>query len=537
MITLPRGRTFRLVTVSVLVLITFLFLHSSLTDSETEYSRSHGSRISEKANLNRLLHQPGSPYTRGDLGYAQKAGLTLVPVDSVSANNTKDPAPTPRVKAAIVMLARNGDANGAVKAITSLQQRFNDRYHYPYVFLNDKPFDDNFKAKMRDAAPHSELLFGLIPREHWSYPDWIDQEKAKVARKEMREKNVIYGDSEPYRHMCRYNSGFFYRHPLLDEFEYYWRVEPDVQFHCDIPNDPFRFMQENNKLYGFTISLYEYIETIPTLWKTTREFIKEHPTLVRSDNAMRWLSDSPEQYNRCHFWSNFEIASLNLWRSKAYTEYFNYLDKAGGFFYERWGDAPVHSIGAAMILKPEQIHFFNNIGYYHGPFHHCPVDQPALADLCQCDGADNFDMNGYSCTSKWFKLFGGGQANIEAEKVRLINQEKKSEAKKKEEAQKAKEKEEEEKAKKKKEEEEKAAKAKAEAEKAQKAKDAAEKAQKEKEVAERAKEDAEGAAANEKVPAAAAEEKVPVGVKEKEPAAEKEEPAAVKDKEPIAPAA
>ncbi len=41
---------------------------------------------------------------------------------------------------------------------------------------------------------------------------------------------------------------------------------PDVTFFCDIDYDPFLFMQDNNKMYGFTISLYEYEATIPTLW-------------------------------------------------------------------------------------------------------------------------------------------------------------------------------------------------------------------------------------------------------------------------------
>lgn len=69
-----------------------------------------------------------------------------------------------------------------------------------------------------------------------------------------------------------------------------------------------------------------------------------------------------------HFWSNFEIASLDLWRSDAYRAYFDHLDKSGGFFYERWGDAPVHSIGAALFLKKSEIHFFQPIGYWHNPF-------------------------------------------------------------------------------------------------------------------------------------------------------------------------
>ena len=31
---------------------------------------------------------------------------------------------------------------------------------------------------------------------------------------------------ESYHHMCRYFSGFFHHHPLLADFDYYWRIEP-----------------------------------------------------------------------------------------------------------------------------------------------------------------------------------------------------------------------------------------------------------------------------------------------------------------------
>ena len=39
---------------------------------------------------------------------------------------------------------------------------------------------------------------------------------------------------------------------------------------------------------------------------------------------------------------------------------------------QRWGDAPVHSIGAALFARKDQIHFFDDIGYQHPPFMHCP---------------------------------------------------------------------------------------------------------------------------------------------------------------------
>jgi hypothetical protein len=70
----------------------------------------------------------------------------------------------------------------------------------------------------------------------------------------------------------------------------------------------------------------------------------------------------------CAVWSNFEIGALDLWRGPAYSKLFAHLDQQGGFYYERWGDAPVHSIGAALFARKDQIHFFKDIGYRHDPF-------------------------------------------------------------------------------------------------------------------------------------------------------------------------
>ena len=57
-------------------------------------------------------------------------------------------------------------------------------------------------------------------------------------------------------------------------------------------------------------------------------------------------------------WSNFEIADMSFWRSQAYEDYFNHLDRAGGFFYERWGDAPVHSIALGLFEDASKIHWY-----------------------------------------------------------------------------------------------------------------------------------------------------------------------------------
>ncbi|KAF9201682.1 alpha 1,2-mannosyltransferase 2.4.1 [Haplosporangium sp. Z 27] len=235
----------------------------------------------------------------------------------------------------------------------------------------------------------SIVKFGVVPREHWSYPAHINQTQAALNRKDMEARNVAYADSESYRHMCRYESGFIFHHELVQEYDYYWRVEPGVSFSCDLDFDPFMVMKTKKIKYGFTIALPEFVNTIPTLWENVRQFMRLHPEHISKRNSLEWISyDKGETYNNCHFWSNFEIVDLSFFRSKAYTDFFNLLDQAGGFFYERWGDAPVHSIAAALMLERREIRFFNEIGYRHEMYEHCP-ESPSLQLKCACDPKDN----------------------------------------------------------------------------------------------------------------------------------------------------
>lgn len=308
-------------------------------------------------------------------------------------------------RATFVTLARNGDLYSLLPAIKSVEDRFNHKFQYDWVFLNDEEFTDEFQ-RVTTSLVSGKTKYGLIPKEQWSFPPHIDLDKAAETRAQMKEDGIIYGDSIPYRFMCRYESGFFYRHPLLDDYEWYWRVEPDIKLYCDIDYDVFKFMKDNNKKYAFTISIKEYPGTIKTLWSTTKRFIDEHPEYMPKDNMMDFVSDDGGlSYNLCHFWSNFEIASLDLWRGPAYSAYFDYLDKAGGFFYERWGDAPVHSIAAALFLSRDQIHHFDSMGYYHPPFHQCPIDDDVrLSHKCDCNPNNDFTWKGYSCTTKFYTV-------------------------------------------------------------------------------------------------------------------------------------
>ncbi|KAI9813560.1 MAG: alpha-1,2-mannosyltransferase (Kre5) [Phylliscum demangeonii] len=176
-------------------------------------------------------------------------------------------------------------------------------------------------------------------------------------------------------------------------------------------------MERANKTYGFTIAVKELRETVPNLFRYASAYKRKHglasqglwemfiepapdepkavPTgdagykpplpeeILKTEPGRGLLPDvdaeamEGEKYNMCHFWSNFEIARLDWFRSPAYEDFFQMMDRSGGFWMERWGDAPIHSLAAGALLAPRDIHYFRDFGYRHTTIQHCPANAPA----------------------------------------------------------------------------------------------------------------------------------------------------------------
>ncbi|KAK6356280.1 hypothetical protein TWF718_000649 [Orbilia javanica] len=294
-------------------------------------------------------------------------------------------------KATLLMLARNTDLYAVRESMRRLEDRFNHKFRYPWTFMNDEPFTEEFIAITTGIAS-GKTEYVRVPKEHWSFPSWVNQTKARASMKKMADNNVIYGGSLSYR-----------------------RVEPGVNFYCDQHYDPFRWLRENGKSYGFTVTLHDFRETIASLWETTEKFFSENPEYVHPNNMRGFVVENTTRdgkpyidYNTCHFWTNFEIGKVSLWTSEKYLKYFEYLDKSGNFFYERWGDAPVHSVALTHMWDKKEIHFFNDIGYEHSPFRRCPqAHEHGNAGRCLCPlDMSLVDDNGFSCFEQWKKTFG-----------------------------------------------------------------------------------------------------------------------------------
>jgi alpha 1,2-mannosyltransferase len=138
-------------------------LHFILSVSNETYSNATSLDNLRNNVLGAGAYDPVSP---GDIPPAQDAGrlphgqdgahTTSIhttthysPSKGGASNGTYGANGERRANAAFVLLARNGDLNGVVQSMKQMEDRFNKRYNYPYVFLNEEPFDDAFKKCVR----------------------------------------------------------------------------------------------------------------------------------------------------------------------------------------------------------------------------------------------------------------------------------------------------------------------------------------------------------------------------------------------------
>jgi mannosyltransferase len=347
-------------------------------------------------------------------------------LDEPFARECLDPrlsaASHPREKAAIVMLARNSDRKEARATILNFEAQFNQWFNYPVIILNNEPWDPDFIRDL-NASTSGEAIFETIPEKDWTFPSWINPESARQSIAQQGLDGVWQGGQEPYHHMCRFYSGTFYTHPALAPYKWYWRIEPGVHFSCAITYAPFAAMARTSKTYGFTVALWEEPNTCPSLFRAVDDFRRKNnlpktPTWnALIDSPLPWyLQPYPvrktlgllgyahharggERWNLCHYWSNFEIADLDFFRSKTYQALFEHLDQQGGFYHERWGDAPVHSLAVHLLLPPGKLHHFSDFGYQHAPFFQCPGNAPG-GQLPENDALETGRDGGWSAESE-----------------------------------------------------------------------------------------------------------------------------------------
>ena len=128
----------------------------------------------------------------------QQKPSTYEPIEAPLASFEPDDP----VRACFVILVRNRELDGIASTIRQIEERFNKKFQYPYVFLNDDDFTQEFKDTTSSLTT-ADTRYGKLDNQMWGYPSFINQSLAADNRAEMAKSGVPYAESESYRHMCR----------------------------------------------------------------------------------------------------------------------------------------------------------------------------------------------------------------------------------------------------------------------------------------------------------------------------------------------
>lgn len=316
--------------------------------------------------------------------------------------------PKVRENAVFLSVVSNKDFKGILESIEAVESRFNHKYQYDWVFFNDQPFTDHFKSSVTNLVS-GKVSFVEIPLDQWMTPEWVDLSKLESRKEEMKKLHIKHADSDAFRHKNRFLSGFFFNHPAMKPYKYYWRIEPNIRIKCDLfETDWFRYMRENNKRYAFALAPLEIHKTVKNLWKYTRTFMDENPQLINGNNALEFITeDDGEHFNMCHFWSTFEIGDLDFFRLDSYMKFFDHLDHSGGFYYSRWSDSPIHTIAVTMLLLRLEIFHLSDSGYSNDPVFDfdCPNSlEIRQSKRCTCNPKGDHTWAVWSCVPKWYEM-------------------------------------------------------------------------------------------------------------------------------------
>jgi hypothetical protein len=147
---------------SVLVLILVVLVSTCWTSASWRRTGSSAFRVDSASS--RPVRRPTAAALSASTGDPEK--WLLAHSDHRHAHNTErswsdrftDRAWSPRPRAALISLVRNEELDGIMQSMRQLEYRWNDRYRYPWIFFNEQPFSDAFKASGSTPSAHQRTL-------------------------------------------------------------------------------------------------------------------------------------------------------------------------------------------------------------------------------------------------------------------------------------------------------------------------------------------------------------------------------------------
>ncbi|KAG6010215.1 hypothetical protein E4U21_007692 [Claviceps maximensis] len=226
----------------------------------------------------------------------------LIPLYSPAEGHSLSPASaldsTPR--AALVTLARENDLEPLLSSMSQLEDSFNNRYKYDWVFFGVETLSDKFRQLTSNATAATCIYEVALQND--VEPRWFNNvchSQADSTKTSIQEPSTTRGDlSEPLqsiRQIQRWNNGPFAKEKRLQTYDWFWRIEPG--FTHDVKFDVFRFMRDHNIAYGSNRASLGPTH-LTSLSQDVKRFLEKHPDLLHAEAELSWLLESSDIHQR-----------------------------------------------------------------------------------------------------------------------------------------------------------------------------------------------------------------------------------------------
>jgi len=69
---------------------------------------------------------------------------------------------------------------------------------------------------------------------------------------------------------------------------------------------------------------------------------------------------------RLRVFNNFFVTDVKFWISPEVEKFLSFIDRSGGIYSHRWGDADMHTATVSMFMNKSSVYQFNEFAYKHG---------------------------------------------------------------------------------------------------------------------------------------------------------------------------
>jgi hypothetical protein len=272
------------------------------------------------------------------------------------------------INAAIFILTQN-TAERKVYLKTSLYflfRNFNKKFNYPIILLHEGDYDERSQDEIIKSIreDHRHLIkFKQIAKEDFEIPSHIDKLKTDIS---VALQPVPYWRNVKYRLMCYFWVKRFFKY--TEGYDYVMRLDDDSFIEEPIKDDLFAVAAAKDLVYMSNLvhidcglcnyGMKELFQTIVPDQKAQIDSGLFVPAKLTQGNAyfdkfkklyafiegkefteQEFATEMPIMY-----YNNFFITSTKFWKRDDVQTAIDKIDKHGGIFYYRYGDAPIHTL-------------------------------------------------------------------------------------------------------------------------------------------------------------------------------------------------